>query len=51
MTEDLNHWIMIYFGAQSDPEIGPLGSIFNTPLKIAKIDMFSKTDAKPMDIF
>ena len=25
---------MIYLGAQNDPEIGPLGPIFNTPLKL-----------------
>ena len=30
----LKTWIMIYFGAQNDPEIGPLRPIFNTPLKV-----------------
>ena len=41
-------WIMIYLGAQNDPEIGPLGPIFNTPLKVAQIDMYTKTDAQPV---
>ena len=44
-------WIMIYLGAQNDPEIGPLGPIFNTPLKVAQIDMYDKTDAQPVGIF
>ena len=44
-------WIMIYLGAQNDPEIGPLGPIFNTPLKVAQIDMFTKTDAQPVGNF
>ena len=44
-------WIMIYLGAQNDPEIGPLGTIFNTPLKVAQIDMYTKTDAQPVRIF
>ena len=35
---------MIYFGAQNEPEIGPLRPIFNTPLKVAQIDMY--TDEK-----
>ena len=30
---------MIYFKAQNDPEIEPLRLIFNTPLKVAQIDM------------
>ena len=41
-------WIMIYLGAQNDPEIGPLGSIFNTLLKVSQIDMYTKTDAQPV---
>ena len=44
-------WIMIYLGAQNDPEIGPLGPILNTPLKVAKIDMHTKTDTQPLGIF
>ena len=40
-------WNMIYLGAQNDPKIGPLGPIFNTPLKVAQIDMYTKTDAQP----
>ena len=42
---------MIYLGAQNDPDIGPLGPIFDTPLKSAQIDMCTKTDAKPVEIF
>ena len=42
---------MIYLGAQNDPEIGPLGPIFDTPLKLTQIDMCTKTDAKPVDFF
>ena len=42
---------MIYFVAQNDPEIGPLMPIFNTPLKVAQIDMCTKTDAKPVENF
>ena len=42
---------MIYLGAQNDPEIGPLGPIFNTPLKVAQINMFTKTDAQPVGNF
>ena len=30
---------MIYFLAQNDLEIGPLRLIFNTPLKVAQIDI------------
>ena len=37
---------MIYFEAQNHPEIGPLRPIFNTLLKIAQIDMYTKTVAK-----
>ena len=44
-------WIMIYLGAQNDPEIGPLGPTFNTPLKVAQIDMYTKNDAKPVGNF
>ena len=32
----LKTWIMFYFRAQNDPEIGPLRPIFNTPLKVAQ---------------
>ena len=42
---------MIYLGAQNDPEIGPLGPIFNTPLKLAQIDMYTKPDAKLVENF
>ena len=42
---------MIYLGAQNDPEIGPLGPIFNTLLKVAQIDMYTKTDAQPVGYF
>ena len=44
-------WIMIYLGAQNDMEIGPLGPIFNTPLQVAQIDMYIKTDAQPVGSF
>ena len=37
--------------AQNDPQIGPLMSKFNAPLKVTKIDMYIKTDAKPGEIF
>ena len=47
----LKTWIMIYLGAQNDPEIGSLGPIFSTPLKLAQIDMYTKTDAKPVEKF
>ena len=30
-------------------EIGPLRPIFNTPLKVAQIDMQSKTDVNPVE--
>ena len=46
MTEDLN-----YFGAPNDQEIRPLRPIFNTPLKVAQIEMYTKTDKKPMENF
>ena len=39
---------MIYLGAQNDPEIGPLGPIFNIPPKVPQIDIYNKTDAKPL---
>ena len=39
---------MFYFGAPNDPEIGHLRPIFNTPLKVTKTDMETKTDAKPV---
>ena len=42
---------MFYFGAQNDPEIGPLRPTFNTPLKVAQINMKTKTDAKTVEIF
>ena len=42
---------MIYFGAQNDTEIVPLRPIFNTPLKVVQIDMYTKTDAKPVENF
>ena len=48
----LKTWIMIYLGAPNDLEIGPLRPIFNTPLKkVAQIDMYTKTDTKPVEIF
>ena len=37
---------MIYFGAQNDPKIVPLRPIFNTPLKVAQIDMYTTTDIR-----
>ena len=42
---------MFYFGAQNDPQIGHLRPIFNTPLKVAQIDLYTKTDAKPLETF
>ena len=42
---------MIYLGAQNDSVIGPMRPIFNTPLKVDQIDMYTKTDAKPVEIF
>ena len=36
---------MIYFEAQNNP------AIFNTPLKVVQIDMYIKTDVKPVEIF
>ena len=42
---------MIYFGVQNDTEIGPLRPIFNTPLQVAQIDMYTKTDEKPVEMF
>ena len=50
-TTEFKTWIMIYLGAQNDPESGPLGPIFNIPLKVAQIDMYTKTDAKPAKNF
>ena len=47
----LKTWIIIYLGAQYDLEIGPLGPIFNTPQKLARIDMYTKTDAKLVENF
>ena len=47
----LKTWIMFYLGAQNDPEIGPLRLILNIPLKVAQIDMLTKTDAKPVESF
>ena len=44
-----NDW-RLYVGAQNDPKIGPLEPIFNTSLKIAPIDMHTKTDAKPVEV-
>ena len=42
---------MTYFWAQNDLEIGPLRPIFNKPQKVAQIDMYTKTDAKPVENF
>ena len=42
---------MIYFVAQNDPGSGPSGPVFNTTLKVAQIDMYTKTDAKPVENF
>ena len=47
----LKTWIIICFGAQNDPEIGPLSPIFNIPLKIAPIGLLPKTDTKPVKQF
>ena len=35
-----------YFGAQNDLDIGPLRPIFITLLKVAQIDMLTKTESK-----
>ena len=43
--------IMFYMGVQNDPKIGPVRLIFNTTLKVAQIDMYTKTDAKPEEYF
>ena len=40
MTVDLNYDL---FG-ENDPEIGPLGPIFNTPLKLVQVDMYVHQD-------
>ena len=37
------------FGPKMTQEIGSLTPIFNTPLKVAKIDIYAKTDAKPVE--
>ena len=42
---------MINFGVQNDSDIGVLRPIFKTPLKVAQIDMYTKTDAKPVETF
>ena len=48
MTEDMNYDL---FWAQNDTKIGPPMPIFNTPLKVAQIDMNTKTDSKPVENF
>ena len=48
MTE-FKTWIMFYLGAQNDPKSGPLGLIFNIPFKVAQIDVYTKTDTKPVE--
>ena len=48
MTEDLNYDLFL---ARNDLEIGPLRPIFNKPQKVAQIDMYTKTDAKPVENF
>ena len=42
---------MINLGTQNDPEIGPLGPIFNMLLKVDQIDMNTNTGAKPVEKF
>ena len=43
---------MIYFGAQKWPESwASEAKNFNKPLNVAQIDMFTKTDANPVDTF
>ena len=42
---------MFCFGAQNDPAIKPLRSIPNIPLKVAQIDMCTKTNAKQVEFF
>ena len=42
---------MINFGTQSDPEMVPLRPVFNTRFKVIQIDMYSKTDPKPVEFF
>ena len=38
-------------GPKMTPKIGPLRPIFNTPLRVAQIDMYTETDAKPVEFF
>ena len=47
MTEDHNY---DRFWGPKWPEIGSLRPIFNTPIKVAQIKMYTKTDTKPMGI-
>ena len=45
-----NNWRLELYsilGPKNDPEIGLLRPIFNTPAKIAQIDMYTKTGVKP----
>ena len=48
MNKDLNH---VLFWGPNDTEIGPLRPLFNTPLKVAQIDMQTKTGAKQVESF
>ena len=48
MTED---WNLNMFGTQNDPKIWPTRSLFNSPLKIAPMTMWTTTDAKPVVTF
>ena len=46
MTENLNYDL---FGTENDPEIGLLRLVINTTLQVAQIDIYTMTDAKPVD--
>ena len=41
----------IFEKVPEDPEIGPLRPTFNKPLKVAQIDVYTRTDAKPVEKF
>ena len=46
MSEHLNYYL---FGGPNDPKIVLLGPIFNSLLKVAQFDMYTKTDTKPVE--
>ena len=43
-------WIMIYLAHKMTWKLGLWGQ-YSTPLKVAQIDMHTKTDAQPVEIF